>query len=209
VAKVVDLWNTLVQDDLIATDPDFTDQWYQGLANGKYASWPAAAWGPVFLQGTAGNTSGLWRATTIPQWEAGETVSSNWGGSTDAVIASTENPIAAAELATWINTAQEPAVKLATEQFLFPAYDPVLEDPAFIDQESEFYGGEKVNQIFADISTTVTPDFGWLPFMDYTYASYEETVGKAFADRTELQPALEAWEADLVAYAEDQGFTVE
>lgn len=209
VAKVIDLWNTMVQDDLIATDPDFTDQWYQGLANGKYAAWPAAAWGPVFLQGTAGNTSGLWRATTIPQWEDGETVSSNWGGSTDAVIASSENPIAAAELATWINTAEEPALTLATEQFLFPAYNPVLEDPAFIDQESEFYGGEKVNQIFAEISETVTTDFGWLPFMDYVYSSYEETVGKAFADRTELQPALEAWEADLIAYAEDQGFTVE
>lgn len=209
VAKVVDLWNTLVQEDLISTDPDFTDQWYQGLASGKYASWQAAAWGPVFLQGTAGNTSGLWRATTIPQWEEGDQVSSNWGGSTDAVLASSENPIAAAELATWINTADEPALKLATEQFLFPAYDPVLEDPAFIDQKSEFYGGEQVNQIFADISQTVTPDFGWLPFMDYVYSSYEETVGKAFADRTELQPALEAWEADLVSYAEDQGFTVE
>ena len=209
VAKVVDLWNTLVQEDLISTDPDFTDQWYQGLASGKYASWQAAAWGPVFLQGTAGNTSGLWRATTIPQWEEGDEVSSNWGGSTDAVLTSSENPIAAAELATWINTAEEPALKFATEQFLFPAYDPVLEDPAFIDQESEFYGGEQVNQIFAEISQTVTPDFGWLPFMDYVYSSYEETVGKAFADRTELQPALEAWEADLVSYAEDQGFTVE
>lgn len=209
VAKVVDLWNTMVQDDLISTDPDFTDQWYQGLASGKYASWQAAAWGPVFLQGTAGNTSGLWRATTIPQWEEGDEVSSNWGGSTDAVLTSSENPIAAAQLATWINTAEEPALKLATEQFLFPAYDPVLENPAFIDQESEFYGGEQVNQIFAEISETVTPDFGWLPFMDYVYSSYEETVGKAFADRTELQPALEAWEADLVSYAEDQGFTVE
>ena len=48
--------------------------------SGQASAWPAAAWGPVFLQGTAGNTSGLWRATTIPQWEAGETVSSNWAG---------------------------------------------------------------------------------------------------------------------------------
>ena len=55
----------------------------------------------------------------------------------------TENPIAAAELAKWINTADEPALKLATEQFLFPAYEPILTDPAFIDQESEFYGGEQ------------------------------------------------------------------
>jgi multiple sugar transport system substrate-binding protein len=209
VAKVVDLWNTLIQEDLVSVDPDFGDQWYQGLANGKYASWQTAAWGPVFLQGTAGKTSGKWRATTMPQWEEGANVSANWGGSTDAVLAGTDNPIAAAELAKWINTAEEPALKLATEQFLFPAYDPVLENPEFIDQKSEFYGGEQVNQQFAEISDTVSTDFGWLPFMDYVYSSFGETLGKAIADKTELQPALEAWEKDITAYAEDQGFTVE
>ena len=209
VAKVIDLWNTLIQEDLISVDPDFTDQWYQGLSSGKYASWQTAAWGPVFLQGTAGNTSGKWRATTMPQWEEGENVSSNWGGSTDAVLADTDNPIAAAELAKWINTAEEPALTLATEQFLFPAYEPVLSNPEFIEQESEFYGGEQVNQQFAEISETVSTDFGWLPFMDYVYSSFGETVGKAIADKAELQPALEAWESDITTYAEDQGFTVE
>jgi multiple sugar transport system substrate-binding protein len=208
VAKVVDMWNTLIQEDLVAVDPDFADQWYQGLSSGKYASWQTAAWGPVFLQGTAGNTSGLWRATTMPQWEEGDNVSANWGGSTDAVLSTTENPIAAAELAKWINTEHEPALKFATEQFLFPAYGPVLEDPAFIDQKSDFYGGETVNQTFAEISDTVSTDFGWLPFMDYAYSAFGETVGKAIADKTELAPAMEAWQENLVSYAEDQGFTV-
>jgi multiple sugar transport system substrate-binding protein len=209
VAKVIDLWNTLIQEDLIAVDPDFTDQWYQGLASGKYASWQTAAWGPVFLQGTAGNTSGKWRATTLPQWEEGDNVSSNWGGSTDAVLSATESPIAAAELAKWINTAEEPALRLATEQFLFPAHNEILNNPEFIDQKSEFYGGQQVNQTFADISKTVSTDFGWLPFMDYVYSSYNETVGKAIADRTELQPAMDAWAEQITGYAEDQGFTVE
>ncbi len=209
VEKVVDMWNTMIQEDLVSVDPDFTDQWYQGLANGKYASWQTAAWGPVFLQGTAGKTSGKWRATTMPQWEEGEIVSSNWGGSTDAVLSGTENPIAAAELATWINTAEEPALKFATEQFLFPAYKPVLDNPAFIEQKSEFYGGEQVNKQFAEISQTVSTDFEWLPFMDYVYSSFGETLGKAIADKAELQPALEAWESDITGYAEDQGFTVE
>jgi len=58
VAKVIDFWNPLVRDKIIGVDPDFTDPWYQGLASGLYASWQGAAWGPVFLQGTAGKTSG-------------------------------------------------------------------------------------------------------------------------------------------------------
>lgn len=207
--KVVEYWDALVAEDVIGTDADFTDQWYQGLASGKYASWQTAAWGPVFLQGTAGNTSGLWRASPLPQWEGSEEVAGNWGGSTDAVLATSENPIAAAQLALWINTDPGPALRFATEQFLFPAATSILEDPAFLEQEAEFYGGQQVNKVFAEISQTVSPDFQWLPFMDYVYASYNETLGKAFADRTSLTDGLVAWEAELISYAEEQGFTVE
>jgi len=208
VAKVVDLWNPLVKDNMIGVDPDFTDQWYQGLAKGKYASWQTAAWGPVFLQGTAKDTAGKWRAAPLPQWDTQKPAAGNWGGSTDTVLKTTKNPIAAAKLALWINTEQQPALKLATEQFLFPASQKILKDSTFLNQKSKFYGGQQVNKEFADISATVTPDFGWLPFMDFAYSSFNETLGKAFANRTDLGAALTAWEAQLKSYATAQGFTV-
>ncbi|MWC00372.1 ABC transporter substrate-binding protein [Agromyces seonyuensis] len=207
--EVADYWTGLIQDDLISTDVDFNDQWYQGLASGKYAGWLTAAWGPVFLQGTAEGTSGQWRAAPLPQWSAGDEVSGNWGGSSDAVLASSENPIAAAELAKFINHDEESAMQLATQQFLFPPQQSVLSDPAFIDQESEFYGGQQVNKLFAEISETVDTDFEWLPFMDYVYSSYEETMGTVIADKGDIAAALDTWQDQLVSYAEDQGFTVE
>lgn len=206
--KVASYWTDLIQKDLISTDVDFQDQWYQGLASGKYAGWLTAAWGPIFLQGTAKDTSGLWRAAPLPQWEAGTEVSGNWGGSSDAVLESSKNPIAAYELAKFINNDEESAMKLATEQFLFPPQVSVLEDPAFKDQESEFYGGQKVNQLFADISETVDTDFQWLPFMDYVYQTYDETMGDVIAKKGDLAAALDTWQDQLVTYAEDQGFTV-
>ena len=83
-----------------------------------------------------------------------------------------------------------------------------MEDPAFVDQKSDFYGGQKVNQKFAEISKTVTPDFGWLPFMDYVYTNFNETLGKAFADKTDAVAGLQAWQDASVKYAKDQGFTV-
>lgn len=207
--EVASYWTDLIQQDLVSTDVDFNDQWYQGLANGKYAGWLTAAWAPVFLQGTAEGTSGLWRAAPLPQWSEGDNVSGNWGGSSDAVLASSENPIAAYELAKFINNDEESAMKLATEQFLYPPQVSVLEDPAFIDQESEFYGGQQVNKLFAEISETVDTDFQWLPFMDYVYSSYEETMGTVIADKGDIAAALDDWQDQLVAYAEDQGFTVE
>lgn len=207
--KVASYWTKLIQADLISTDVDFQDQWYQGLASGKYAGWLTAAWGPVFLQGTAESTTGLWRAAPLPQWEAGEEVAGNWGGSSDAVLATSENPIAAYELAKFINNDEESAMRLATEQFLYPPQVSVLKDPAFVDQQSEFYGGQEVNKLFAGISETVDTDFEWLPFMDYVYSTYEETIGTVIADKGDIAAALDVWQDQLVAYAEDQGFTVE
>lgn len=207
--EVATYWTDLIQADLISTDVDFNDQWYQGLASGKYAGWLTAAWGPVFLQGTAEGTSGLWRAAPLPQWEEGENVSGNWGGSADAVLASSENPIAAYELARFINHDEASALSLATEQFLYPPQNSVLEDPAFVDLESEFYGGQQVNKLFAEISETVDTDFQWLPFMDYVYSTYEETMGTVIADKGDIAAALDVWQDQLVTYAEAQGFTVE
>jgi multiple sugar transport system substrate-binding protein len=206
--SVVKFWGDLVTGGTASSDPDFNDSWYQGLANGKWATLPIAAWGPVFLQGTAGKTSGKWRAADLPQWDPSKVVSSNWGGSTDAVLKLSKNQIAASQLALFINTDKESALMMANEQFLFPAMNEILEDPSFVDQESKFYGGQKVNEKFAQISQTVSPDFQWLPFMDFVYTNFDETLGKAFAEKTDAVAGLQAWQDACAKFAKDQGFTI-
>jgi multiple sugar transport system substrate-binding protein len=205
---IAKFWGDLVTSGTASNVVDFTDPWFQGLANGKWAALLIAAWGPVFLQGTAGKTSGKWRAADLPQWDASNVVSSNWGGSTDAVLKLSKNQIAASQLALFINTDKESALMMANEQFLFPALNEILEDPSFVDQESKFYGGQKVNEKFAQISQTVTPDFQWLPFMDFVYTNFTETLGKAFADKTDAVAGLQSWQDACAKFAKDQGFTV-
>ena len=78
----------------------------------------------------------------------------------------------------------------ATEQFLFPATKALLADPTFVDQASAFYGGQKVNEMFAEISDTVSTDFQWPPFLDHVDSDLNETVGKALADKTDAVAAL-------------------
>jgi multiple sugar transport system substrate-binding protein len=206
--NVVKFWGDLVTSRVASNDTDFNDSWYQGLSNGKYATLPIAAWGPVFLQGAAGKTSGKWRAADLPQWDPSKTVSSNWGGSTDAVLKLSKNAIAASQLALYINTNKESTLKFANEQFLFPAMKEILADPSFLNEEFKFYGGQKVNEKFAQISETVGTDFQWLPFMDYVYTNFNETLGKAFADKTDAVAGLQAWQDASAKYAKDQGFTV-
>ncbi len=206
--EVMAYWQDLIQKDLVSVDADFNDAFYQALVSGKYAGWLTAAWAPIFLQGTAADTSGNWGAAPLPQWNEGDNVSGNWGGSSDAVLSTSKNPIAAYELAKWINNDKSSTMMFATEQFLFPAATNVLEDPAYTGQEVEFFGGQKVNELFAEISGTVDTEFQWLPFMDYAYSQFNEIVGTAIGDKGDLGAAMDAWQDSLVSYANDQGFTV-
>jgi multiple sugar transport system substrate-binding protein len=206
--KLASYWGGLVKDGVVSTDPDFTDPWYQALNKGKYATWLTAAWGPVFLSGSAKDTSGKWRAAPLPQWNAAAPASGNWGGSTSAVVKTTKNPIAAAKFAQFLNTDPESTKALATQQFLFPPTKALLSDPAFTGDKPAFYGGQQVNQVFAGISGTVTTDFGWPPFLDQTINDWNETVGKSFADRGDPVAALDQWQSRIKTYAKSQGFKV-
>ncbi|MCC2032647.1 ABC transporter substrate-binding protein [Microbacterium allomyrinae] len=208
VTEVIGYWNDLIQADLVDTAPQLDDNWYQSIASGKYASWLAAAWGPVFLQGTAADTSGLWQATEMPQWDASEPASGNQGGSAVTVTADSDAKIVAAEFVKFLTTDTEATETLATEQFIFPSRIETLESPAVRDQEMEFYAGQKVNAVFADIAQTVASDWQWLPYNDYASSSFKETLGAAITEKTDLFDALQEWKDELVSYGESQGFTV-
>ncbi|WP_328778267.1 extracellular solute-binding protein [Streptomyces canus] len=202
-------WGGLAQEGVVSTDPDFTDGWYAGFNKGKYATWITAAWGPAFLSGSAKATSGKWRAAPLPQWDASKPSSGNWGGSTTAVIRSTKNAIAAAQFAQFLNSDPASAKMFATEQFFFPATKALLTDATFTGDAPAFYGGQKVNQVFADISSTVNSSFQWPPFLDQAATDWTETVGKSLADKTDTVRALGTWQTRLTTYAKSQGFTVE
>lgn len=206
--KVMSYWQSLIQANEVAVDPDFTNQWYQGFATGHYAGWLTAAWGPYLLTTSAANTAGKWRVAGLPQWQAGASSSSNWGGTAVSVPKATTNPIAAAKLATWLNTDNAANLSKATAFGLFPAAKATLADPQFVNQTSTFFGGQAINKLFAQFSTHVDTKFEWLPFMDYAFSSYTNTLGKAMANKGDLSAGLDSWQDQLVTYAKKQGFTV-
>jgi multiple sugar transport system substrate-binding protein len=206
--KVAGYWSALVADGVVSTDPDFANDWYTGLNSGKYATWLTAAWGPVFMTGSAKATAGKWRAAPLPQWQAGQHVSANWGGSTTAVIKGTQNPIAAAKFAEFLNSDPVSAQMFNTSQNLFPATTALLAAPPFSGLKDTFFGGQQVNQLFAGISSTVNTGWQWPPFLDQSVTDWTSTVGKALAGKGSLAAATGQWESQLTAYAKNQGFNV-
>ncbi|MCW6003659.1 extracellular solute-binding protein [Micromonospora sp. CPCC 205371] len=206
--KLARYWGGLAKEGVIGTEANFTDAWFNALNRGKYATWLTAAWGPVFLAGSAKSTSGKWRAAPLPQWDASKPTSGNWGGSTSAVIKTSKNAIVAAQFAQFLNSDPETVKLFTTKQFLFPATKALLADPSYVGDAPAFYGGQRVNQVFADISSTINLSFQWPPFLDRAVTDWTETVGKSLADKTDAVVALDQWQTRLTTFAKSQGFTV-
>jgi multiple sugar transport system substrate-binding protein len=209
IQKVADYWAHLIANGSVAADPDYTTDWYHGMSSGKYASWLVAAWGPYFLTSVAASTSGRWRAAALPQWTAGANVSGNEGGGATVGYAGTKYPAAVTSFLEYTALNPAAATYLAQKQFRFPTTNAEASNPAFLSEKVPFYGGQQVNSVFAQIAKGVDKSFAWAPFNDYVASAFSDTVSKAFASkRTNLLPALQAWQNEVVSYAKKQGFTV-
>ena len=208
IMKVSEYWGDLVERGVVATDPGFTNDWYRSFAKGIYATWPTAAWGPVFLEGVAGESKGKWRAAPLPQWEEGADASSNWGGSTLAVTTQSENAEEAAQLAIWLTHDPKPTELYTTKQFLFPVLNDLLDSPEFRNRKFDFYGGQAVNSVFVEASNNVNKGFEWSPFQDYVYTQMVEQFGAAATGDTEFSQVPVNLQDKVTSYAKQQGFKV-
>lgn len=206
--KVANYWNDLIQGGMVSTVPAWTDQFYQAFNTDKLATWQAGIWGKPVIAGTT-KTSGKWKVSAWPQWVAGNTEASVWtGGIDDVVMKGTKNPIAAYEFIKWRATDKAFAKEKNTKHGWDPVLASLLRDRTFRSLKDPFAGGQKVNAVFSDILKGTGAAWRYPPFMEFVYASFTDTLGKAGVDKTSLSAGLDAWQAKVVEYAKQQGFTV-
>jgi multiple sugar transport system substrate-binding protein len=187
--KVADYWGNLIKSGAVEVSPDWTNDWYAALQNGTIATWVTAAWAPTDLEGFAPKSAGLWRAAPIPQWSAGEQVSANWGGSTDAVTTQSQHPAQAAEFVEWLNSNPSSTNLLSQKLYLFPATTGELNSPSF-NSASTFYGGQKVNQVFVASSQQVNISFQWSPFQDEVVTELNDQLSSAVNGKITYEQAM-------------------
>ncbi len=204
--KVSEYWQKLLDQDLVARVPDFTPEWNQAVASGKFASFTGGTWYTPLIEGAAPDQSGKWRAALLPQWTAGENASAEAGLAGFAITKQSQHPVETEAFIRWL-TMTEDSVKILYEQGNFPTYKPVLMSDAVQNQEWKFFGNQKLAQIFlksGDGIKAVDPG----PFADVAQAKQIESVGLALQNKTTLPKAMSQMQDDLVAYAKDQGYTV-
>ena len=208
--QVAAFWESLIKEGVVSADPDFTDEWYRRLADGTYASWLVGSLGSGLPAGDRRRTPrDCGEPPPLPQWTPVPTRRATGEARRRRSSQARQNPIAAAKFAEFLNTDPASAKMFATEQFFFPATKALLADPEFIGQKPEFYGGQKVNQVFADISGTVDRTFAWPPFLDQVETDWTRDRRRAaMTEKGDLVAALDEWQQRIVTFAKSQGFTV-
>jgi len=208
IKQVTQYWDKLYKAGAISHDTDFTSAWYTGFSKGKYAGWISAAWGPIFLQSYTKNSKGEWRAQALPQWNASDHVSGNWGGSTLAVVKQSPNPAAATEFARWILTEQKPVQMFSFDRFLFPTVNSMLTNQQWLNKKYAFYGGQQVNKVYADMAKVVNTNFQWDPIHEYVATTGDAIKGSYVDQGKGATAALQPWQTSVDNYAKQQGLTV-
>ncbi len=206
--RVAEYWDQLVAEGVVATMPDFSNGWYSALQSGQIAAWPSAQWGGALLQGNAPDTEGLWRAAPLPQWQEGETVSANWGGSTTAVLAGSDHPQEAADFAYWLNTDPESIDILIEGGYGWPAAVGGVEGSA-LDQDEPFFGGQNTSEeVFAEADASIDVEWGWIPTTAAVYGHLNDGFAAAVAGNGTFVDAVRAAQTATVADMEAKGLEV-
>ncbi|NEE04293.1 ABC transporter substrate-binding protein [Phytoactinopolyspora halotolerans] len=206
VTRYAETWQQLIDEGLVAEISGWTDEWYQGLADGTIATLATGAWMPANFESGVSAASGDWRVAPLPQWDEGASASAENGGSSLAVPEASGNKELAYAFIEYANAGD--GVQTRIDQGAFPATSEHLESEEFLNTEFEYFGGQQANQIFAESAANVVEGWSYLPFQVYANSIFNDTVGQAYVSGTSLLEGLQAWQDATVTYGTDQGFTV-
>jgi multiple sugar transport system substrate-binding protein len=206
--QVADYWQDLIENDLVAVYPPWTDEWNNAYNSGEVWTWNSAVWGANSIASGAPDTAGNWSVALAPQWEEGGQTAGNWGGSSIAVFKGTDHLYEAAKFALWLNTSEESLTSLNASAAIYPATKAGLELPV-LQEGVEFYGGQAIYEVFAEAAQQVSPDFVWGPTMTQTYADVSDGFKAAVSGSGTLLEALENGQQSTIAALEAQSIPVQ
>ncbi|MDK1476054.1 sugar ABC transporter substrate-binding protein [Streptomyces sp. 549] len=207
--EVADYWQKLIDDDLVATDlQGFSPALYKAWDEGEVVTWISAAWGYSTIRDNAKGTAGKWAVAPMPQWEKGASAAGNWGGSTTTVMAGTEHPHEASKFALWLNSDPAALEILNRKGGLFPAAKAGSQLPA-LQEPVDFYGKQKIFDVFAEASQNVNTGFAWGPTMTDTYRFISDGTSAATSGKSSLGDALAEADAKSVESLRKQSLDVE
>ncbi|MDQ3780651.1 MAG: sugar ABC transporter substrate-binding protein [Chloroflexota bacterium] len=146
-------------EDLAADTEEWTDPWYKEMADGTVASIPGAVWMGTFLKSfIAPDAGGQWGVFRLPKWGEEPSQASNDGGSTLAILETSEQKDAAWAYVEFHLGREASQLMIYKETDLFPALETTYTDP-FFEEPDPYFADQPVRSLFTEIVAEV-PDAG-------------------------------------------------
>jgi len=211
IKEVLEYWAGLVEKGLVGTQDQFTPEYIAGVINGDYATYLSAAWAPGYLQGAGvgeGADAKVWATAPMPQWDAAKPVSINWGGSAFSVTTQAKDKELAAKVAFGVYADAASLDAGWKNQVIFPLNLSVLKSDEFLNYEVPFFDGQQANkEVYVPAADAYT-GMVYTPLGQYYYSALTKQIAAIINGTATGSEAADALQADVVAYAQEQGFTV-
>ena len=205
--KVATYWQQLISSHVVEADADSSPIYTQNENNGNMATLLTPAWNAKYIASGAPQNAGKWAIAPMPQWTAGQQVSANVGGSTNAVTTSSKYPTQAAEFVQWISTDKQAVTNQVNTQKIFPSTKVGLSlSPLNL---LDTYYKQKVADVFTTASEHIDTSFTWGPTMSQTNTDYSDLASEVTTGKSTLPAALNALQTKTVAAMQQQGFSVQ
>ncbi|MDT0269764.1 sugar ABC transporter substrate-binding protein [Streptomyces sp. DSM 44915] len=204
--RYTELWQQMLDEDLLAPITSWSDEWFQGMGDGTIASLATGAWMPANLESSLPDGAGSWRVAPLPQWEEGDTASAENGGSALTIPDASSKKALAYGFLEYVNVGDGVQTRLSNGAFPATTADLASED--FLSTEFDYFGGQQANQVFAESAANVADDWSYLPFQVYANSIFNDSVGKAYVSNTRLADGFAGWQEASRSYGEEQGFTI-
>jgi multiple sugar transport system substrate-binding protein len=201
-------WQKLIDAKEVTTAADFSPAQWANLDDGTNAARLSPAWGPVGMQLSIKNTIGDWQAAPLPQLQAGQQQSGNWGGSTLAVIDGTPHAAEAAEFVKWFAASNDSwSILSGPVAGAFPGYLPLLNSTTFQNTTLPISGSSTSNVVFsAAAQNMINPE--WPPIMTAALTQWTSTFAGVTTGTETMAEAFASFQKSMETYAAAQGFTV-
>jgi len=208
-AKAIAFWQKMLDEGLINTKVTaWSDDWNRTLNDGTLASQIMGGWLTSSLPQRAPQAAGNFRVAMMPQWNQGDEVGAENGGSSFGIPAAAAHKDAAYKFLEYFTHGD--GLSSRVDAGAFVPNNSVLASSDFQGKTDKYFGDEKIGSVLAEASNDVASGWQYPPFFEWARSTYSDLVSQFYTTgQGSLAGILDQWRLRMIAYGNEQGFQVD
>jgi len=207
--RAVAFWQKMLDEGLINTKiTAWSDDWNRALNDGTLASQNMGGWLTSTLPERAPDAAGNFRVSLMPQWEAGQKVGAENGGSSFGIPKASTNKKVAFEFLEYFTHGD--GLQARVDAGALVPNNSVLDSAKFLNAKSPYFGGQKTGEVLAEASRIAAVGWQYPPFFEWARSIYGDIATPFYTTgKGSLAQVLETWKQRSIKYGNEQGFKVD